>query len=161
MAAWGYVTASQQGILEVSDVETTGTWGGTLTASTWTTRVVNTLTGSSSTNVTLPGSNVITFAAGTYNIYATVPCVNGLANMAQWFNTGNSTVILNGTSAYAATGGSSSLSIISGTATFGSTTTTIIRHWVGQTQANYGGGQPTGISGVTEMYTNIWIQQLV
>jgi len=144
----------------IKDVKTVGTSGGSLTANTWTTRDLNTLTGSVSTDVTL-SANQITFAAGTYYVRADVPGRRILLHKAKLYSITAAADLIFGLSASSSNNDSTnSISIVEDYITFGATTVTEIRHYGTRTQATDGLGIATGIAGTNEIYTTVYIQKI-
>ena len=148
----------------ISDIKSTGTQGGSLTAGTWNNRVLNTIssTPGASTDVQLAvapaGTNEILIQPGNYFIYGVVlsyrtdQCKAALWNV----TAGN----------YAILGNSASVrsvnipSYIIGPITFGIQTVLSVRIWPTSTPTVADNGRAMGIAPFSEMYTKVYIQKI-
>jgi hypothetical protein len=145
----------------LTDNKVSGTNGGTFTAGAFQTRTLNTITSTQvNTAVTLnTTTSVITITPGTYYFEAHVPAYKVGVNLAQLFNTTNSTTALWGTSTNSGTADLTySYSIIRGALIVATTTTYTVTHRCATTGTNTGFGIPTGFG--NEIYTSINIRSV-
>ena len=147
--------------LQVSDVKTSGTDGGTFTSGAWRTRDLNTVDINTITGASL-SSNQITLPAGTYEI-EWVSDVRGVdAHYSRLFNITDSTTTVQGINGWAHTGGSAGggQSPGHGRFTIASSKVFQIQHRCVTTQTTDGFGSAVGVAGVSEKYTNVWITKV-
>lgn len=142
--AWSYC--------KVSDVKTAGTAGGTCTSGSYLTRDINT-EDSDSDGVCSISSNQITLIAGTYIASITVPAYANNEFKTQLYNISDSSVELIGTSMFAGSTVSITVtSVIVGKFTITSAKTFEIQHRCGTTRSTDGFGKQTNL-GLSEVYT--------
>ena len=162
---WGTVGGSISNWI-IRDVKTSGTDGGTFTAGAWQTRDLNTLTKPSGvgTEVQLAVSpattNQLRIEAGTYRIFAIACCGDDPEqNKCKLRNITDSTDTLIGSSARAPSGGSGN-SLIHGFFTIASTKVFELQHRCTSTTLTSGFGDATGVAGVSEVYSSIYIEKI-
>jgi hypothetical protein len=150
-ASAGGIFESQ--LLHVRDEKSSGTGGGTASATTDNVRVLNTILTNEITSASL-SSNIITLPTGTYYINATIPTHQNLSNRAHLYNTADSSIEILGTSQNGAQFGNDSTSIfITGRFTISAQKTFQIRHYTTRTGSL---GEVAG-DGRTEVYTDVQI----
>ena len=138
--------------LEYRDEKAANTAGGTATAGSFETRVLNTEHADAGNHGTL-SSNQITLAAGTYLADIQVPGAGGVnAFVAKLRNTSDSTDTLIGSVAIAGGGNIMAHSRITGRFTIAAQKTFEVQMRVGTTVATNGNGFPANL-GVGEVYT--------
>lgn len=136
----------------IRDEKTSGTNGGTATSGAFATRTLNQITEypSGNTTVTL-STNIVTFSAGTYYIFARAPVSgNTGAFTTRLFDTTNNITIAFGSSSRSSGNGSDQDSVITTTVTFATSTTIALQMRVAATVNNTGLGVANGFQ--TEVY---------
>ena len=152
-----------QPVAYIKDVKSSGTNGGSSSATTWHTRTLNTLDDPNGI-VTSLASNQFTLAAGTYTIEVNATAggsVNG--TMSALYNTTDASYDIYGDSIYWGWGGtynSSTKVPLINTFTITSAKTFEIRHYTEAAQVNIGLGTASGIAGVSETYTTVKITKV-
>ena len=140
-----------------SDQKAANTSGGTFTQGAWRTRDINTTVGTNGISGASIASNQITLPAGTYLIQGSAPAYDVNQHMTRFYNVTDSTVAINGGSAYTDTTDTmvthspfSGVVVISGSKTFE------VQHYCGTTAATFGFGIAAN-NGSVETYTQITI----
>ncbi len=145
--------AFESELLHVRDEKSSGTGGGTATATTDNVRDLNTILTNEITGASL-SSNIITLPTGTYYINATIPTFKNLSNRAHLYNTADSSIVILGTSQQGAQFGDDSASIfITGRFTISAQKTFQIRHYTERA----GSLGEIAEDGRTEVYTDVQI----
>ena len=141
-----------QSFVKVSEVQASGTNGGTSTATTWTTRTLNTKDVDSDAIATL-NANQLTLPAGTYEFKAYSPFVATAGTRIKLRNITDSSDIVLGVSTLA-TGAAAagSLAFVSGRFTIAGAKALAIQYWTVSGVATIGLGSPSS-SGDNEVYT--------
>ena len=150
------LTGSSQQILIVQDEKTTGTDGGASTATTWETRVLNTVKTNTISGASL-SSNQITLAAGTYDVLAFSPVQGIDEGHAVLYNTSDASYEIIGDA-----GDASSfygyVYTVMGRFTIAAEKTFEIRQYT--TSINPIGLGSASSSGQTEVYTQVRIEKV-
>lgn len=141
----------------ITDTKNTSTAGGASVVGSQT-RTLNTINVNSSDVVQLV-SNKFTLRAGTYLIRASAPAYAGLNHRAVLYDVTNSTRLLIGTNAYAASGNQTH-SFVAGKITLTANTDLEIRHYIAAAVSSNGLGIALGESGVSEVYTMVEIERI-
>ncbi|MDZ8108985.1 MAG: hypothetical protein RM338_25635 [Nostoc sp. DedQUE12a] len=146
---------------QVADIKSSGVNGGSYpTALTTITRNLNTIT-SSALWLTL-SSNAFTLQPGTYIIDATVPAVY-VGNFKAWLADSSNNIISLGTPQYSSEGAPyvTAISTIKGKIIVTSATEYSVKFWASNARSqNYVLGIATGISGQSEVYTQVNITKV-
>lgn len=146
----------------ITDEKTSGTGGGSATASTWNTRTLNTLKVNDNNIVTLAG-NQITLQAGTYIIEAVAPVFAAGNNRCRLQNITDSTTIAYGINCLTSTGNYSSgaTSTLYTKFTISAAKVFELQHWIQLTNGGSSAlGACCGISGVVETYSIVKIEKI-
>jgi len=147
------------GDIDIVDLKSANTAGGTFTSGADRTRDLNTVIYQSIFNASL-ASNQITLPEGIYYINASAPGWRVANHQSKLYNTTNSTSLLTGTSEYNSTSPTaSSRSIINGIFTLSASSVLEIRHRGNTTQNTDGFGYPANL-GNNEIYTIVHISKL-
>ena len=137
------------------DQKASTTVGGTFTQDAWRTRDINTEV-SDTENIASVSSNQITLLAGTYLVRAAAPAYAASQHKARLYNITDSEVIAYGISMFShPDGGVNNLSTVTAKFTITDTKVLEVQHYCRITKSSYGFGNPTEISGVIEVYTQI------
>lgn len=136
--------------IKVSDVKTSATSGGTMTAGAWQTRDINTEDADTAGLCSI-SSNQITLAAGTYRTLIAVPGYNIAAHKARLYDITGSAELLKGKNAYAPNGYAVTDSIICGRFTLSVQSVLEIQHRANATSSGTGLGVSTSFD--DEIYT--------
>jgi hypothetical protein len=140
-----------------SDQKAANTQGGTFTAGAWRTRDINTTVGTNGISGASIASNQITLGAGTYLIQGSAPAYDVNQHMTRLYNITDSTVAINGGSAYTdATDTAVTHSPFSGVVVIAGSKVFEVQHYAGTTAATYGFGIAAN-NGSVETYTQITI----
>nr|WP_169717811.1 hypothetical protein [Sporomusa silvacetica] len=156
----GIITAPSYAI--ITDEKTSGTGGGSATASTWNTRTLNTLKVNDNSIVTL-ASNQITLQAGTYIIEAVAPVWSAGNNRCRLQNITDSTTIAYGTNCLTSAGNytSGATSTLYTKFTISAAKVFELQHWIQLTNGGSSAlGAYCGISGVVETYSIVKIEKV-
>lgn len=152
------IAATRQ-FLHVRDQKAAGTDGGTFTAGSYVTRVLNNTQTNTITGASL-GSNRITLPAGTYRIVASAPAYRVYRHKAVLYNVTGGSVLKIGTSESATPGANVvTRSFVTGQFTLGVTSNVEIRHMCEQSFANQGLGWASDF-GDSEVYTDVMIWKI-
>ena len=138
-----------------SDQKAANTQGGTFTAGAWRTRDLNTTVGTNGISGASIASNQLTLPAGTYLIQGSAPAYDVNQHMTRLYNITDSTVAINGGSAY--TDASDIIvthSPFSGVVVIAGTKVFEIQHYASATSTTYGFGIAAN-NGSVETYTQI------
>lgn len=138
--------------VHVQDRKTQNTQGGSLTASTWNTRVLNTIVTDTTGQVSL-SSNRITIPAGTWRIKASAPAYTVSVHQTRLQNITDASTILTGTSEAAAGTQVTSRSMVSGRFTIASAKAIELQHNVNTTNGTNGAGIAANFT--TEVYAEV------
>jgi hypothetical protein len=140
-----------------SDQKAANTSGGTFTAGAWRTRDINTTVGTNGISGASIASNQITLPAGTYLIQGSAPAYDVNQHMTRFYNITDSTVAINGGSAYTdATDTMVTQSPFSGVVVIAGTKVFEVQHYAGTTAATFGFGIAAN-NGSVETYTQITV----
>nr|WP_322709896.1 hypothetical protein [Nostoc sp. ChiSLP03a]MDZ8211041.1 hypothetical protein [Nostoc sp. ChiSLP03a] len=146
---------------QVADIKSSGVNGGSYpTALTTITRVLNTITSSASW-LSL-ASNAFVLQAGTYLIEAIIPAIY-VGNFKAWLADSSNNIILLGTPQYSSEGApyTTIVSLIKGKIIVTPATAYTIKFWAANARTqNYVLGIAAGISGQSEMYTQVNITKV-
>ncbi len=150
----------ESSMLHIQDQKASGTEGGTPTAGSWVSRVLNTVIINEISGASL-NSNQVTLPAGTYYIEASSPAWMTDTHKIKLRNITDNSDVLIGTSEgpYQATGSSQTRSFVTGRFTIASQKTFEIQHRVAYSQGNRGLGWPCNYS-VIEIYSDVKIWKL-
>jgi len=148
--------AYESALLHVNQEVSAGTDSQTLDNSGANTRVLNTVKTNEISGASL-SSNEITLPAGTYFCLASAPAYLTSNHQAILFNTTDSSTTLVGTTEHAWNNGyTTTHSFVRGRFTISGTKGFTLRHYVGQTRSNSGGGTGFG-NGFVDVYANVMI----
>ena len=148
--------AYESALLHVNQEVSAGTDSQTLDNSGANTRVLNTVKTNEISGASL-SSNEITLPAGTYFCLASAPAYLTSNHQAILFNTTDSSTTLVGTTEHAWNNGYTiTHSFVRGRFTISGTKGFTLRHYVGQTRSNSGGGTGFG-NGFVDVYANVMI----
>lgn len=138
----------------VREERTAGTAGGTFTAGSWVTRVINTEVFDTGNNCTLPGSNVIRLQAGTYDYRITAPASFVAGHKCRFYDVTGAAVVTgsSGTSEAANTNPMNTRSFDMGRFTITAENDFRVEHYAKVTNADDGLGSPSNF-GEAEVYT--------
>ena len=138
----------------VREEQTAGTAGGTFTAGSWVTRVINTEVFDTGNNCTLPGSNVIRLQAGTYDYRITAPASFVDGHKCRFYDVTGAAVVTgsSGTSEAANTNPMNTRSFDMGRFTITAENDFRVEHYAKVTNADDGLGSPSNF-GEAEVYT--------
>jgi len=140
-----------------SDQQTANTAGGTFTSGAWRTRDINTTVGTNGISGASIASNQITLPAGTYLIQGSAPAYDVNQHMTRFYNITDSTVAINGGSAYTdATDTVVTHSPFSGVVVIAGTKVFEVQHYAATTAATSGFGIAAN-NGSVETYTQVTI----
>jgi hypothetical protein len=149
----------QPRIALITDTKVSGSNGGSVVASSWQTRVLNTVDDSTGI-VTSLASNQFVLPAGTYFIEGAAPAFDINAHKIRLRNITDGVTSLVGESAYATNGGGDmSYARLYGNLTITSAKTFELQHWSALAEATIGLGNPVG-SGENEIYAQVKIQKI-
>ncbi len=149
----------QRRLAYIRDEKATATDGGTFTAGSDVTRVLNTLIDPTGI-VTSLSSNAFTLPAGTYRIRAEAPAFQVAENRATLRNTTDSVNTIRGQSSYSTvTNGPTANAVVAGVFTITSSKTFEIRHRCSSTKSGNGFGVNSNY-GESEVYTTVEIEKL-
>jgi len=139
--------------VKVSEVQTSGTNGGTFTQSVWQTRILNT-EDSDNNNICTLSSNQITLDAGDYECRISAPAVGVNVHKSKLRNTTGSTDILIGTNEHSSSTAqyAATRSYIVGNFTIAASQALEVQHYCSVTEATVGFGFACSMS-VDEVYT--------
>jgi len=156
-SAWVALGGASSTVAAFSDQKTANTSGGTFTAGAWRTRDINTTVGTNGISGASIASNQITLPAGTYLIQGSAPAYDVNQHMTRFYNITDSSVAINGGSAYTdATDTVVTRSPFSGVVVISGTKVFEVQHYAGTTAATYGFGIAAN-NGSVETYTQITI----
>lgn len=163
----GWITAGAGGkaIWVMTDEKSSGTNGGSLTTSTWITRVLNTIVQSPSagTDVQLAvapaGTNQILVQPGTYIVLGYSPTLSTNEYKIALWNDDSSSITITGTSERNS-GNLSSQSYILGFMTIGVQTVMSVKIYVLAGSGTTMGGTATGAPSIPEIYTRLSLYKL-
>ena len=148
--------AYESALLHVNQEVSAGTDSQTLDNSGANTRVLNTVKTNEISGASL-SSNEITLPAGTYFCLASAPAYLTSNHQAILYNTTDSSTTLVGTTEHAWNNGYTiTHSFVRGRFTISGTKGFTLRHYVGQTRTNSGGGTGFG-NGFVDVYANVMI----
>lgn len=158
---WQNVTIGVQPYMHVRNEQTSGTSAETLTASAYTTRVLNTVVSNTIIGASL-SSNQIILPAGTYEFDAFSPTLqpSGLGMRLSLYNVTDSSTVMLGVSS---TSGLTSASIVlscKGRFTLTGTKSLVIRTWNGSPSSTGQGGLAASVPGEVEVYSSLQIWKL-
>jgi hypothetical protein len=140
-----------------SDQKVANTAAGTFTSGAWRTRDINTTVGTNGISGASIASNQITLPAGTYLISGSAPAYDVNQHMTRFYNITDSTVAINGGSAYTdVTDIMVTYSIFSGVVVITATKVFEVQHRCGTTAATNGFGIQAN-NGSVETYTQITV----
>jgi hypothetical protein len=140
-----------------SDQKAANTAGGTFTSGAWRTRDINTTVGTNGISGASIASNQITLPAGTYLIQGSAPAYDVNQHMTRFYNITDSTVAINGGSAYTdATDTVVTHSPFSGVVVIAGTKVFEVQHYAATTAATTGFGIAAN-NGSVETYTQITV----
>ena len=143
----------------ISDHKSSGTDGGTATATTWVQRDLNTIENQQPW-VSI-SSNQITLDPGSYEYDIWAPALGVQSHKVRLYNVTSSSVVAYGTSEYTLDSGSSTTpSHISGTLTITAQSVFKIEHWCTVNGSTYAFGANCNISGVDEIYTVVELRKV-
>lgn len=146
-------------ILIVRDEKTSGTNGGSSSATTWNARALNTTVLNTIAGASLV-SDQITLPAGTYLVDASAPARVSNGHQLRLYNVTGSTVLLTGTSEFAPSADTTiTRSLLRGSITLASSATLRLDHYTSAAVANTGLGAPVS-SGTTEVYAEVMIRKV-
>lgn len=140
--------------LHIQDQKAANTAGGTCTAGSWQTRVLNTKLTDEITSTL--GSNQFTLPAGTYYCEATAPAFGVTEHQAALYNVTDAAYVLKGSSELS-NSGSTNCSIVRGRFTISGTKTFELRHRSQGTRATNGFGFPVNFDSANEIYSDLKI----
>jgi hypothetical protein len=144
-------------LLHVRDEKASDTAGGAASATTYHTRVLNTVVTNEISGASL-ASNQITLPSGTYFIMSRAPAFMVNVTKSILYNTTDSSNTVIGSSGYADVNGYAYFDcFIFGRFTIGATKVFEIRHYTDLARANNGLGVETNLAGVIEVYTDVQI----
>ena len=147
------------GVMKITDEKTSGTAGGTFTAGSWQTRVLNTVVTNTISGASL-SSNQFTLPIGTFDIKAKAQQYGVNANKAIIYNVTLGQVAINGSDAMGYnTYGGSEASTISGRITITQPCVFELRHYAQTTVATNGFGVPAS-TGINEVYAQVEITKI-
>lgn len=149
-------TGSGADYILVRDEKSTGTTGGTFTAGAWQTRDITAEISDTGGHCTLPGSNVIRLAAGTYQYKIKCPAFQVGKHQARLYDVTGAAVVTNGEGSCEFSGTSTAnghvSSFIIGVFTIAGSNDFRIEHYGNATVATNGFGYANGF-GLKEIYT--------
>ena len=154
---FSWVTPVFTSVAAFSDQKAANTQGGTFTSGAWRTRDLNTTVGTNGISGASIASNQLTLPAGTYLIQGSAPAYDVNQHMTRFYNITDSTVAINGGSAY--TDASDIMvthSPFSGVVVITGTKVFEIQHYAGATSSTYGFGIQAN-NGSVETYTQITV----
>lgn len=156
----GYLGHLPDQIMVVREEQTSSTGGGTPgAATTWLTRVLNTVQANSIVGASLT-SNQVTLPAGTYLIEGSAPAYKADGHKARLYNvTGAATLLVGTTERSLSTEAQITKSWIRGVITLASTSALRVEH-IMQSASSNGFGPGFGGAGVTEVYTELFIRRV-
>lgn len=147
------------GFWQISDVKSSGTNGGSSSATTWQKRTLNTITGTDTVTVTVNSSNnTFTLFPGTYIISAAAPAYNCGHHKTRLTNNTTGNTDATGSAMYTAS--SNNISVIETVITLTQTTNYQIDHYTETSQATNGLGVATNVSGFNEIFTIVKILKI-
>ena len=154
--------ASQQYV--VQDLQTTGVNGGASVALVWTSRTLNTLTGSGS-DVTLAANQVTLVTAGTYYIEASMPLYRSNPFKSRFIRVSGGTSTpssLIGTSeaGFIGANATQTRSFVKGIITVTANTVFAFQYYCLTARATDGLGLATGAPGISEVYSQITVRRI-
>ena len=142
-------------VTQLWEQEAPGTDGGTFTAGTWQTRILNQLSTSDSA-ITL-SNNQFTLAEGNYSVHVSAPAYLVGNHQIQLQNLTDGVTALIGSTAFSnPSNGSMTSSVINAQLTVSKLTTFAVQHFCAQTEVNDGFGIAAGF-GSAEIYTSVTI----
>lgn len=162
-----YVTISSGvrsgGIIHIQNQQNNGTNGGTFTAGSWATRVLNTVVFSNMEGASL-SSNTIILPAGTYEAHASATTFNVYASVLRLYNDTTGAAVLRGipgsqlgtASAYTI----GALSIVKGYFTLTATSVIKLQHYCSSSNATYGLGSACAPDGDKEIFSEVIIKKI-
>ena len=140
----------------ICDEKAAGTNGGDFSASTWTTRDLNTEIADPDSIVSI-SSNQFTLGAGSYLIEAVATAKECNRHIARIYNATTTTVVAYGMSAHASSGGSvTDTATVTARVTITGDTAFEIQHWCQSSRTSYGLGLANDAS-VVNKYTTVKI----
>lgn len=147
------------GVLHVRDEKSNGTHGGAASATTWNTRVLNTVVVNQITGASL-SSNQVTLPAGTYRVRARAPGYLVDQHRLGLYNVDDSQFEVLGGGVFNVSGTfiASDAHIIGGRFTIAAEKTLELRHYTDRAQGTDGLGYASS-SGQVEIYAELWIEQ--
>ena len=143
----------------VREEQTSGTGGGTPTAITWTTRVLNTVAFDPSSIVASLTSNAFTLNSGTYIIQALAPMFAVGAARIRLFNQTGSSVVVYGLTDNFTTSNGMGNAAVNAVITLAGATALRIEYWAGSATAS-GLGVASSIAATVEVYTQVEIWKI-
>lgn len=146
--------ASAVPYLHMRDQKTNGTDGGTFTLGAWQTRTLNTTRTNNISGASL-SSNQITLAAGTYQIRARAPSVDGTRHKAKLYNITDSADVILGSNAQSTGGSVQTDSFVVGEFTIAGSKVFELQHQIETTANTYGFGRACNFG--TEVYAEVEI----
>jgi hypothetical protein len=158
--------AASADVLLYNEQQTDGTDGGTFTADTWQTRLLNTEVLDAGGHGSL-ASNQITLAAGTYEVWAWAVAHRVEYHKTRLYNITDSATILVGTAAYATAGNvGNSTSHILGQFVLAASKAIALQHLCSDTKSTDGFGIAGGLaygggsSGEVEVYSQVFLRKV-
>ncbi len=145
-------------MLHITDEKSSGTAGGSTSATTWHTRALNTVVTNTITGASL-SSNQITLDAGTYRIFAQAEMHESGANRLRLRNITDSTTVASGVNSHSGSSGASlpnPSAIMGARFTIASTKTFELQHYASLAKATIGLGVAAS-TGEVEVYAEITI----
>lgn len=145
----------------VREEQAQNTFGGTSVATTWTTRVLNTIAFDPSSIVSSLTSNAFTLQAGTYILQVLSPMFADNATRVRIFNQTDSSVVVTGVSQNTNQGNSVYTNAAANcVVTLSGAKALRVEYWAGTAQASNGLGIPTNIASTVEVYTQVEIWKI-
>jgi hypothetical protein len=148
--------------VNIYDLKSTGTPGGTFTYGVWQIRDLNTINSHITSGSVTLSSNQFTITAGTYFIKVRAPAYNVNHHKCRLYNVTDSIIHAAGTNAAGYNSATSpvSFSLLESDININSNKTYRIEHWSATTRTNDGYGSAMGQSNIDEIYTSLILYKL-
>jgi hypothetical protein len=148
--------------VNIYDLKSTGTPGGTFTYGVWQIRDLNTISSHITSGSVTLSSNQFTISAGTYFIKVRAPAYNVNHHKCRLYNVTDSIIHAAGTNATGYNSATSpvSFSLLESDIIVVSNKTYRIEHWGATTRTNDGYGSAMGQSNIDEIYTSIVLYKI-